>query len=455
MSLVIDAKRAREALSELPRGDNVRPGEEIRSEDVYVVRRHWTALDPESALVVANRGMGKSLWAHALRDKGLREHVAAELSLRGLAAADTRLAFNGGVSDHTMPTPDSLQHALDQGFAPRQVFHGVVLGHLLEPDSPLKGMTLVERLVWMNEHPDDATRLRELGAARGRVLLLFDGLDRLGGDWPTTRELLKGLLQVALEMQSTRTVRLKLFLRRDQFEDPRPFEFPDSSKLRNTRADLDWLPSELYGLLFFRLRKHGLWTPSEERNQETLVASLAGSFMGADRRRGSVFTWIPKHLADARGEISPRTFLTMWREAALHASHSTSPPETAVDAKAIHVGVQRASEDRMNELREDYPWVELALQSIPKVPLPEADLEALWASENAFAKMAKAADENGRRIWMPSWSETTRLVTLFVDALRAIGVVERRPNGKIDVPDIFRLYAGIPRHGGVPPRKPT
>ena len=308
----------------------------------------------------------------------------------------------------------------------------------------------------MKGAPDEAARLREQAAARGHLVLLFDGLDRLGETWPKTRELLKGLLQVALEMQSTRTIRLKLFLRRDQFEDLRPFEFPDSSKLRNTCAFLDWPAAHLYGLLFFRLEAAKLWTTPRGSDVEEQVTTLAGPFMGSGPRRGRVFSWIPKHLADAHGEISPRTFLTVWREAALDAMDRPSgPPETAVDAKAIHVGVQLASHDRMNELREDYPWVEPLLRVIKEVPLVEEELAAVWESANTFTKVEGVATQADRPIWMPLMSslDNAPLSTQLVAALSLIGVAERRPNGKIDVPDIFRVFAGIRRRGGVPPRK--
>lgn len=37
----------------------------------------------------------------------------------------------------------------------------------------------------------------------------------------------------------------------------------------------------------------------------------------------------------------------------------------------------------------------------------------------------------------------------LLDALRTIGVMELRTNDKVNVPDIFRLKAGIRRKGGV------
>ena len=37
--------------------------------------------------------------------------------------------------------------------------------------------------------------------------------------------------------------------------------------------------------------------------------------MGTNRRRGKTYTWLPNHLADAKGQVSPRSFLIAVREA--------------------------------------------------------------------------------------------------------------------------------------------
>jgi hypothetical protein len=68
-----------------------------------------------------------------------------------------------------------------------------------------------------------------------------------------------------------------------------------------------------------------------DRNK-ALVDAIAGEYMGADKKRGRVYTWLPLHLADSREETSPRTFLTAWREAALH---EPAPANQAVDHQAL------------------------------------------------------------------------------------------------------------------------
>jgi len=50
------------------------------------------ALDPDRALVIGNRGVGKSFWAHALADQETRVHVAQ--TFRELTTIDVLIGFN-------------------------------------------------------------------------------------------------------------------------------------------------------------------------------------------------------------------------------------------------------------------------------------------------------------------------------------------------------------------------
>ena len=56
-----------------------------------------------------------------------------------------------------------------------------------------------------------------LVASGQKLLVVFDALDRLGDTWQTVQELTRGLLKQTLKMNSYRAIRLKLFMRVDQF----------------------------------------------------------------------------------------------------------------------------------------------------------------------------------------------------------------------------------------------
>lgn len=466
----MDVQAIREALGNLPRTANHRPGEDVRLEEVRTPRTHRSALDPDRALVVGNRGMGKSFWAHALTDPNIRELAASEYKLPSLRQTEVLIGFNAAERvDPVAPTPEMLEDAGTKA-PPETVWRGVVaraaqrlLGVASAPDltATIAAIDSPQNYANLLTRADD-----ELQSTGRRLVVVFDALDRLGRDPLKTRTRLEGLLRLALSTQSFRNIRIKLFLRPDQFGNRKLFEFADASKLKNTAVHLEWAAADLYGLLFQRLRAH---SPAFRELEATLggqytdsalvVKALAGEFMGASAKRGRVYTWLPTHLADASGQTSPRTFLTAWRVAA----EKGEPPErTPVDYRGLHAGVREASQDRLNELAEDYPWVKEALAPLKGqfVPLDPGALMALWAQAGTAKRIPDISQEQGTLFSLGQIPLELRPPTpesALLEALTAIGVVEVRQNGKINVPDIFRVEAGIKRRGGVklPQRGPS
>jgi hypothetical protein len=247
-------------------------------------------------------------------------------------------------------------------------------------------------------------------------------------------------------------------MRSDQFEDRVLLEFPDASKIRSNRVDLKWSSTDLYALLFQRLSQNAGSAEAFARleravasdsssHQKALVDAIAGEYMGAGGKRGRVYTWLPLHLADARGDTSPRTFLTAWRGAA---EHLPAPTDRAVDHRGLLEGVRQASEARLAELREDYWWIENAFDPMrgQRVPMERHALEELWTKHGT----TKAIRERPDRLAPVQFDGASDVPErALIDALKAIGVIEIRSNGKINLPDIFRVEAGIKRKGGVPP----
>jgi len=473
-SVLSDADRQalRDGIANLPRAENHKAGQAVDPERMLVVPGHRAALDPDRPLVVANRGMGKSFWTHALADEGTRSRIAGKIP--SLGPTDVVIGFNASErADSSAPTPTALASAFHASKAPEALWRSVlarIATERLERSIPALRESFADAVNWTVANGEVVdrllTELDDQEHAKGRKLVVvFDALDKLANDWKTVRELLKALLQRALAAQSYRALRLKLFIRRDQSEDRTLFEFTDSSKLQNTRVELSWTSGDLYELLFTRLSQDAtsaaafgklrgqlpsLLDPSGV-HAKVLVDALAGEFMGAGENRGRVFTWLPLHLSDAHGETSPRTFLTAWREAA----HHTPVPETLpVDHRGLLEGVRRASEDRLHELHEDYWWIGTALAPLrgQTVPIDRAALESLWKQDGTVQKIRQSTD----RGLVPVHLESSTLdgEQALAHSLSAIGVIEVRSTGKINVPDIFRVEAGIKRKGGVkPPRR--
>lgn len=474
----IDFAAIRRGLAGLPRTSHHGPGDAIAPQEIVVVPHHRPALDPDRALVVGNRGMGKSFWTHALADPTALAHVAK--TFPELAAVDVVIGFDASARvDPVAPSESAIRQTLQQGGDADSIWRAVLLraagqsgGRM--PDGFPSGGLFSEQARWasLNGESVDAvlTALDDTYSQRGRKLVLvFDALDRLGAGWESKRVLVRALLQRALAARSYRAIRLKLFMRRDQFEDPQLFQFPDSSKISNQRVDLSWASMDLYTLLFSRLSldaaaaheleklKNRVAPPSDPSVlHRYLVESIAGEFMGSNNKRGRVYTWLPLHLSDARGETSPRTFLTAWREAALKEPR----PARALDYRGIQWGVSKASGDRVSELKEDYPWIERALAPMRghHVPIEAVELARLWSENQTADAIARSAESESylppRELSQAMEKKTHLEFALIVD-LEAIGILELRANGKVNVPDIFRLAAGIKRRGGVATPSPS
>lgn len=345
-----------------------------------------------------------------------------------------------------------------------------------------------ERVAWTVANPNGADRLLQqfdatLHAIERDSIWLFDALDDAADDAAAFYSLVEGLCQLALELRSFRHLRAKVFLRTDQFEDRRVGRFPDASKLRASTASLRWLPTELYGLLWHllanypergvayrqdlyttlyekRVKARGLsraeeneilllsqagdWTPPQEAQlepaiQERLFHRITGPFMGASARKGFPYRWLPTHLADAHGDISPRSFLSALTAARDHTADHHAEHEYAIHFRSLHVGVHEASRIRVAEIAE-HPWVEplmVALAGHVAVPFEFAEAEARWLETDALSDADVVAAEVDS-------ADSAR------KRLAKLGIWREMKTGRIDVPDIFRLGFRLARRGGVP-----
>lgn len=345
-----------------------------------------------------------------------------------------------------------------------------------------------DRVAWLTANPEEAARLLQqfdatMQAIERDSIWVFDALDDAADDASTFFTLIEGLSQLALELRSFRRLRAKVFLRTDQFEDRRVGRFPDASKLRASSAPLRWLTTELFGLLWQLLGNHprdggryrqdlyatlfaegvsrrGLskkeqqemlvlaaatdWAPPPEAQfdakvQERLFHRITGPYMGETARKGFPYKWLPSHLADAHGDISPRSFLAALMTATQHTADHFPRHEHALHFRGLHAGLHEASRIRVGEIAE-HPWVEplvLPLAGKLGVPFDFADVEPLWEA----AGVLDDPDVRQAEIDSPAVARE-RLVHL--------GVWRQMKTGRIDLPDIYRLGYGLARKGGVP-----
>lgn len=438
---------------------------------------HARALHSDAMLVVGIRGSGKSFWWTALQNADHRRMVAHILPKTGISEqTKVSVGFGERSSPDDYPGKDTLVQ-LSETFDPRQIWRTVVLRQVTRGSSPKRKWQ--EHVQWVVDHPEDVERRllsadQTLAKANTYHLILFDALDRTADDWPTMLKLIRGLLQVLLEFRSYRRIRPKAFVRPDHLEDPKTAEFPDSSKVLTQKVELRWPRNELYGLLWQYLANEpnqgelfrkgcqdllgvswdeysNVWTvPEKLRNDEEaqrqLFHAITGPWMGRDRRRGFPYTWLPSHLGDAGGQVSPRSFLAALR----HAAEDSPRPDYGFPLyyESIKKGVQEASRIRVREMQEDYPWVEVLMKPLTGVTVPchFEEIARRWEDQDVFSRLQ--ADITNAAVKLPPAHLREGPEGVRRD-LETLGVFERMTDDRVNLPDVYRVGYGLGRKGGV------
>lgn len=450
----------------------------------YVPASHAKALDPDNTIVEGIRGAGKSHWWAVLNSKPHRSYLAAVFPE---ARIGTNLkishGFGTGLTKADAPSKDALE-SLTKKYSCRNIWKAVIATHLEFPAPfPSKEGKWSERVKWISENPEDYDELLEeadcaLLKAKQLHLVLFDALDRLANDWTSIRPLAKALFQLALDIRSCRAIRIKLFVRPDMIEDKEILAFPDSSKLLARKVTLTWRSVDLYALLFQCLgnaqnngeeirshfKKHyGLswkedhatntWIlPSilrtDEVTQRNAFHAIAGPAMGSGNKRGYPYTWLPNHLLDGRDQVSPRSFSAALRRAA--AGDLPHGWEFPLHYKSIQTGVQAASQIRVAEVFEDYPWVKSLIEPLSSISVPcEVDqIMELWSKGDVIKTLKNESILGDVKLPPPRLGEGG--MGVLVD-LEDLGIVQQLSDGRIQMPDVYRIAFGLGRRGGVKP----
>ena len=477
----------REALCELPDVVAQEDLQPLGPEELYVPASHTKALGLDSTVVVGMRGAGKSVWTAALFDRKTRSRLTQAGAPRVLERTHVHVGYSVDNLRGEHPGADVLRSIFEQIQDPRHIWRGILASRVAKvcnlrfpPENKAR-----DAARWAQEDPEAFEELLAQGAhilkqRHEHLLLVFDALDTLPGDWREVRLLARAALEVALSCRAYPAIRLKFFMRPDMEEDPEIFNFRDSSKLQHNKVELRWRPVDLYGLVFHVLangsageqfRQLGEWyagvqwesaegvhyLPEKLRGnelaQQPLIRILAGPFMGTNKRRGYTYTWIPTHLADSHGRIAPRSLLLAVREAAKISREQYADHPFPLHYEAIKKGVAEASRQRVLELsREDYPWVEPLLDKLRgiTVPLTKEELLRYWPRNVLDEVMNRSKDKLPPRKYSSAPQES-RNIDLLIDDLQELGVLYRTEDGRINVPDIFRVGFEIRRKGGVRP----
>jgi hypothetical protein len=445
-------------------------------QEMYIPQAHKESLQLTSNLIIGARGVGKTTWTTALADRKLQSIIGTDV--RELKNIKVQIGFAANQIQDNYPTPETFTLLIKKHYDPYTIWQTVVYRWLCnETGTTLQSKDWAKTITWVKSHPDiwgnllqDANNFFKSKNTNG--LILFDALDRTSDNWDNMNKIVRDLLRLVIRLKSFSNIHTKVFLREDQLSS-NVTDFPDASKILSTKTNLDWYSYDLHGLLWQLLCnapekggdairimykevigsdpvwKDGYWSIHEELKRDEkrlrkLFEKLAGPWMGKDPRRGVPYVWSVSHLADGKKRTSPRSFLAAIRDAASDSRNKEG--KYPLHYESIKHGVQEASSIRIDEIAEDYPWIKnlcYPLRGI-NVPIEFNQIEKIWNDEYPNGpidlKSGRLPPKNLDQGWQEIQKELVRL-----------GVFEEMRNGRINMPDLYRVGFGLGRKGGVTP----
>ncbi|KQX59121.1 MULTISPECIES: hypothetical protein [unclassified Streptomyces] len=471
------------ALPEATDADTAEPN----VQSLFTPDSHRAALYVDSTVVRGGRGVGKTFWYRSLLDETLREIAAQEYGIERLRRVKVYRGYGASMEPDLYPGTGNLRQLMEEGIPPYDLWYAVLLTAFGQPE--LRELTeWRDKAAWVRNNPGAVERTIQVVDRQAQEdgvthLVLFDALDHLHRVRAQADKLVGGILELALAMRlGTRAIRFKVFIRPDMY-DGALLHFPDASKLSSNAAALTWSRANLYGLLFHtmgnadsvlaaRFRQlTGGWQSEadgrrhvppallsgDEQFQTDQFTQVAGPYMGSNFRKGHTFTWLPNHLMDGVEQVSPRSFLSALQKALSETKGQYAGHEFALHHEGIRRGVQKASETRVVEVSEDMPWVSLAIEPLAghQVPIEQDKVESLWEEHRLVDALRKEAER-----YVPGNPEGDSPVRTgprypenpaqLIEELIELGVMRRRADRRIDLPDVYRIAFGVGRKGGVP-----
>ena len=484
-----DFHQLRLAISSIPAdvsndavGDNV-----PKLEDIFAPETHAAALDPATPIVVGPRGAGKSFWSGVLGQDETRKAASKAYPNLGLDNVRVGFGFTGGVGGSLGVTYEMLNSVVGDG-ATLENAKGFWWATILRAAGKVAGEALMPlkeavklSLDWEKRN-DYLDKYEQYFHNKGLTLLVvYDALDTVANTWPRRRLLTEALVEVVWAMRAYRRIKMKLFLRPDQIDDD-TLRFVELPKLRTGAVRLTWSSADLYGLLYSRLiltssnlarnafsqllNSLNVASATQEEilarqwalahsveDQARVMELLAGPYMGEGahgHKKGKTYDWPIKHLSDAFFEVTPRSFLGLMIAAS---KHGGVPEDRAITSEGIRHGLRAASKTRVDQLHQEFLWIKGVLAPLAGLLLPQNDKEVFkaWRKTKTLEVLVADAKKNS---YLPPFEITGTNPgserDLFV-ALERIGVMFSRKDGRLDMPDLFRVAAKLLKKGGTTP----
>ena len=487
---MINFSAIRGSLAALPSDHDASGEHRPTVDEIFTPDQHANALDPNTPVVVGARGTGKSFWAGVLGQDDTRAETAIaypNLGL-GLDRLVVRPGYSGLEGDDTV-SAKTIDVRVPRGKEAEQAYYlwqSVIMRAAKSALRPSQETPTIREFMERFADPEDAAKefrsLDQQFAASGRTLLVtFDALDTLSREWVRSSLLVDALFEVVWALRARRSIRAKVFIRPEQLNDD-SLRFVELPKLRSGRVELEWNQVDLYGLLYWRLsaasdlvvteafralveeagsaipndmvQRRRKWLLLSDRNaQRPVMERMAGLYMGRTNKKGGTYDWPYKHLGDAVGQVTPRSFIKLFVEAA---KFGQAPGSQVISAEGIRHGLREASKVRVDQLGIEYKWVRRALAPLAGVTVP-CEQQAIfdrWSETNTVRQILEAASDE-QLGFLPPFPLPSKgnEFELLARAMQRIGLLSYRDDGRIDIPDLFRVAALMLKKGGTPPRQ--
>jgi hypothetical protein len=128
-----------------------------------------------------------------------------------------------------------------------------------------------------------------------------------------------------------------------------------------------------------------------------------------------------------------------------------APADRVITADGIRHGLREASKTRVDQLHLEFPWIKGVLAPLAGLLLPQKEDEVFAAWRRADTVHEVISDAAANSYMPPLPTDGPQNEERLFEALERIGVMSRRKDGRIDMPDLFRVAAKLLKKGGTAP----
>jgi len=125
------------------------------------------------------------------------------------------------------------------------------------------------------------------------------------------------------------------------------------------------------------------------------------------------------------------------------AKYGAAPVDKVLTPDGIRHGLREASKTRVDQLHQEFPWIKGVLAPLAGLLLPQDDHTVFEVWKNAGTIKALIADAKRHSYLLPFKNQETHKEEELSKMLEEIGVMYRRNDGRLDMPDLFRVAAKL------------